>query len=428
MKKNYLCLLTFVLLCIHPEVLNAGIPEKQPLTNPAMNDPYEANPDYQDYLKFFEKVYDTMDKNYYYPVTRQRFNLFLLNFNKKIYAQLKTSGKSVDFIKWRSAAYMVDALKSSEDIFSAFMPPKSAKNYEKEVLGKKIDLGIEGNLTSDGYLVTKIEPRSDAYDKGLREQDLIQQIDKVNVQTLKPEEITDRLNPLENTSVALNYRDSLKKEMHDISVISKEYFKQTVFMIPVDVPGVECLQIQRFNRMTGDDMSRFMALIREKGTSKLIIDLRDNPGGPPLAAREIASFFLKPNEEFTYFKWKNKPNAALDVPEIPEQFRYTGDIVILVNKKSGSASELFTGIMQFRGRASVMGANTAGQVFLKSMFNFDDQSMLLLVTARGHKPDGTVFSFDGVAPDIQEKPDTDQLIHDAAEYLVSKTKKPAEKT
>lgn len=429
MRKFYLLLCVSLFLSAHSRSAEAAETPKPSKDGAVMNTNLNpARKDYQEYVDFFEKVYDTMDKNYYYPLNRKRFLLFVQNFDKKIYSQLKNEGKSVDYIRWRSAAYLVDALKSEDDVFSAFMPPKFAEKFEKEVLGQKIDLGIEGELVSDGYLVKKIEPRSDAFEKGLRENDLIVKIDDTDVLTLKPEQIVDRLTPLENTKVALQYRDSVQKELRVLEAISKEYFKQTVFMVPVDVPGVDCLQIQRFNRMTGEDMSRFLDVVRKRGTNKLIIDLRGNPGGPPLAAREISAFFLKPEEEFASFRWKNKPPGTLDVPKIPEEFQYKGDIVILVDHESGSASELFSGIMQFRGRATVMGKNTAGQVFLKSMFNFDDQSMLLLVTARGHKPDGSVFSFSGVEPNVSVETQADALIHEAAEYLVSQPREKAPKS
>jgi len=383
--------------------------------------------DHEKYVDFFAKVYDTMDKNYYYPLSRPVYEKFVATFDQKIYSKLKASGKSADFIKWRSAAYLVEALKSPEDIFSAFMPPKFADKYAKEALGKNIDLGIEGTLLPEGYRVDKIEIRSDAYEKGLREKDLIQSIDAVDVRTLTAEKITTLLTPLENAKVFLAYRDSVKKADHVIEALSKEYFKQDIFLIPVDVPGVYCLQIKRFNQMTGPDLARLMQTVMAKDDSGLIIDLRGNPGGPPLAAREIAAFFLTPDEEFTYFKWKNRPNASLDVPKIPEQYRYHGEIAILVNKDSGSASELFSGIMQWRKRATVIGSNTAGQVFLKSMFDFDDKSMLLLVTARGHRPDGEVFSFDGVAPNVFSQESADDMIYFAAQYLLEQKKKPTEK-
>ena len=82
-----------------------------------------------------------------------------------------------------------------------------------------------------------------------------------------------------------------------------------------------------------------------------------------------------------------------------------------------TVTELFSGVMQSRKRAVLMGQNTAGQVFLKSMFHFDDESMVLLVTARGFFPDGTPFSFKGVVPDQVRQEKDDELLRYAAEYL-----------
>ncbi len=424
MKNFYFALFIFTFVLVLPQPVFSADAVQTPLPQEAAAVDLSKPPQtHEDYLKFFEKVYETMDKNYYYAVSRPVYERFIATFDKKIYSKLKSSGKSADYIKWRSAAYLVDAMKSPEDIFSAFMPPKFAEKYEKEALGKKIDLGIEGKLTPDGYLVNKVEIRSDAFEKGLREKDMIDKIDGVLVSTLTDQKIADLLTPLENAKVALEYRDSIKKQKHTIEPVSKEYFKQLVFMVPVDVPGVYCMKIEHFNRMTGEDMTRLMDEILAHGDTSLIIDLRGNPGGPPLAAQEISGFFLTPKEEFTYFKWKNRRPAKLDVPEVPEKYQYRGDIAILVNEKSGSASELFSGIMQWRKRAVVIGKNTAGQVFLTSMFNFDDKSMLLLVTARGHRPDGEVFSFGGVVPDVSQPQDESDLIHYAAQYLVEQKTK-----
>jgi len=151
----------------------------------------------------------------------------------------------------------------------------------------------------------------------------------------------------------------------------------------------------------------------------LILDLRGNPGGPPLAAREIASFFLPGGGEFAYFQKRDQPKASLDVPVIPDQYKYDGPMAILVDEGSGSSAELFSGILQRRHRAVLLGKNTAGQVFLKSMFPFEDESMLLLVTARGHHPDGAVFSFSGLTPDrLVEEGESVDLIQTASIYLV----------
>ena len=109
----------------------------------------------------------------------------------------------------------------------------------------------------------------------------------------------------------------------------------------------------------------------------------------------------------------------LSVPEISEEYRYPGPVAVLVNKESGSASELFSGILQKNKRAVLIGTNTAGKVLLKSMFNFDEDSMLLLITARGHFADGEVFDFNGLVPDYAVQDEKADLIRYAAEKLQS---------
>lgn len=373
--------------------LAAKSPKKISTTSTAKED------DYAQYTAYFKQVYKSMQENYYESVRQEDFDRFMEAFDTKIYNQLKNEKKSNDYVRWRSAAFLVDFLKSKEDVFSALYPPKAADEYEKEALGERIDLGIDGEKKDAGFLVTHVEPRSDAYTQGLREQDIIVKIDNADVLKMDQNKIVDLLNPLKGTKVAVSYLDHADLNKKAIDVVSKEYFKQTVFLRDIPVPGVFCLEIPKFNRMTAEDLLRFLMHVKEQNPRGLILDLRGNPGGPPLAAREISSFFLKPGELFAYFQKKGQDKAELDVPEIPPEFRYEGPVVILVNHETGSAAELFAGVMQNRGRAILMGENTSGQVMLKSMFDLDDKAMLLLITSRGHFPDGRTFSFSGLNPE-----------------------------
>lgn len=380
--------------------------------------------DYKEYLSFFEKVFQKFEDYYYLKPNRQIYNDFVEKFRTKIYAQLAAEKKSNDYVKWHAAWYLVEELRSKDDRFSQFYPPKPAQKFEKEALGQMVDLGIEGKKVEAGFVVTRMEPRSDAYEKGLREEDVLTSVDGNNIAAKSQDEINKMLSPLINTKVQLTYIDHEMHGFKTIEAVSKEYFKQTVFLRPVAVPGMFCLEVPKFNRTTGDDMYRFLQLIGPYHPQGLVLDLRGNPGGPPLAAREIASFFLKGGDEFAHFKKRDLPPDALDVPVIPDELKFKAPIAILVNQDSGSAAELFSGIMQFRKRAVVFGTNTAGQVLLKSMFPMDDGSMIALVTAPGYYPDGTQFSFHGITPDqvIYDAP-KDGLINFAAAYLMMRNKK-----
>ena len=385
------------------------------------NLPKELPTDYQEYLSYFEKVYKTFEDNYYLAPDRKVYDDFIEKFNTKIYDQLKSEGKSNDYVKWRSAWFLVDSLKSKDDRFSQLYPPKPAEKFKQEALGQSVDLGIEGKKIDGGFLITRMEPRSDAYEKGLRENDRLMAIDGVNIKPLAQADIEKRLTPLVNTKVKLAYLEHDTNQAKVLEVVSKEYFKQMVFLRPVAVPGVFDLEIQHFNRTTGEDLFRYLQFIEQQNPKGLVIDLRDNPGGPPLAAQEISSMFLKGGDDLVYFQKRGQDKADLDVPMIPQQYQFTAPIVILVNEGSGSCSELFAGIMQYYKRAVVFGVNTAGQMLLKSMFPLGDGSMVALVVSRGYYPNGTPYSFSGITPDqvITNAP-KDGLINLAAEYLVIK--------
>jgi len=375
---------------------------------------------YQGYIDFFEEVYKTLDKNYYQAVNRESFDKFIEKFNSKIYSQLKSENKSNDYIRWRSASFLVKHLKTEEDIFSEFYPPEPAKEYQASALGVRRDLGIEGKLADEGYKVVKIEPRSDAYQKGLRLNDVITKIDQSVLKDLTEEKIKELLSPLADSTVKLSYMSADQAVEKEIEVVSKEFFQQMIFIKDTAVAHIYCLELKHFNQKTSEDMFRFLQYFKSLGSVKgLILDLRGNPGGPPLAAREIASFFLPAGEEFAYFQKKGQPKSMLDVPAIPQEYHYDGPMVILIDEKSGSSSELFSGVLQKRKRAVLMGQNSAGQVMLKSMFHFDDGSMVLLVTARGHHPDGSTFSFKGVVPERYVRPEEHlDLVEYATKYLV----------
>lgn len=404
------------LICFSPNTYAQDSMDHEGVSSQAVS----ADDLYKEYLAFFREVFDIMRDNYYVDIDEDDYQRFLKAFDQKIYSQVSGAGKSSDFVRWRSAAFLVDFLKEQDDVFSAFYPPKPAKEYEETALGKRIDLGIEGESLDIGYRITFVEPRSNSYKSGLRENDLLVKIDGQEVAPLSTGEVETLLRPLADSVVELAYLNGQTKQSGSVKVKSEEYFKQAVFNVPIPVPKIYCLRIDRFNRKTFEDVFRFLTFYRQQGPIEgLIIDLRGNPGGPPLAAREMSSIFLPAGDEFAYFQKKNQPKAELDVPVLPEEHKYDGPIAILIDDESGSASELFSGVMQRRQRAVLMGENSAGQVFLKSMFPLDDESMLLLVTARGHHPDGEVFSFEGLIPDRYiDEGEKEDILKYAATYIM----------
>lgn len=365
---------------------------------------------YTDYLK---SVYDIMDKEYYLVVSKDTFEQFMAYFESRIFPQIK--GNKIDEgTKHIATGILVSRLKAPSDPFTNFYPPQLVKDFKASVLGFGADLGIDGELKDGRFMVTHVEPRSDSFKKGISAGDQIVKIDNLLVSNLKEEQVRQKLSFPEGTVVPLEVFFPKTNITAALNVISTKYFKQSVFVVPVPEPNVSCLRIKFFNEMTGQDLRELIDGLNKNNIKKLILDLRDNTGGPPLAAWEISGIFLKPEEKLFYFLKKNSPPQGLLTPV--SNVQYKGELAILVNKNTGSASELFSGILQAHHRASLVGQNTAGKVYLKSLFDLSDGATLELTVAKGFLFDNNPVDNDGLKPDIKTE-DNDTALKEAVAYL-----------
>lgn len=373
-----------------------------PTIDPGVRDAAYSKP----YLDFMQEVFDTMDREYYAPISKETYDEFREEYLIKVIARLKDKETVIPEIKYLGAGLLVQKLKDPTDIFSGFLPPKETEEFKSEVLGYEQGIGLTGTMTDKGYLINRVEFRSDSYAKGLRPGDILLKIDGADVIKMNEEQLKKALFPPLGTKLLLDIFFAETKVEKQVEVEVIEFFKETLASVPTGVPGMYYIKINQFNQTTGDDFTKLLTYYMTKGMNKLIIDLRGNGGGPPLAAREIASHLLPAGTDLFYFQRKNRPKILLRT--LPSRIHYTGDLAILVDKGSGSASELFAGTLQKRGRAFLVGAeNSAGKTFLKSMYNFEDKSMVILVTSLAYLYNGNTYDPSGLKPDFHAQPDVD---------------------
>ena len=129
---------------------------------------------------------------------------------------------------------------------------------------------------------------------------------------------------------------------------------------------------------------------------KLILDLRNNPGGLLTTSTQVVNTFLDGGLiMYTLDKQNNKEtiNATKGADDIK--------IVVLVNKGSASASEIVAGALKDRKRATIIGTQTFGKGIVQTVFNMPDGEGLKLTTSAYYTPSGVNIHGKGIAPDIK---------------------------
>lgn len=289
---------------------------------------------------------------------------------------------------------MVDALGDTGH--SRFLDPEEADDFEREIRGETVGIGIYLDLTSG--MPTVIAPVDDgpADRAGVRAGDVILKIGDEPVEGLTPEELRDRLGGDEGTRITLTLRHAGDNEPYTVTLSRAKLTIQPVSwsMLP---HGVAHLRLSEFSGGATEDLKEAIGQIREAGASKMILDMRDNPGGLVFEAIGVASQFLP--EGTTIYQERDRAGSVRSVTTTGEGVALDLPLVVLVNGNSASAAEIVAAALRDSGRASLLGERTYGTGTVLTPTEFEDGSMALIGTALWLTADGEQIWKRGVDPD-----------------------------
>ena len=286
----------------------------------------------------------------------------------------------------------------SLDPHTSYMSPVSYKEMQEETTGKFGGLGIEISIR-DGVL-TVVSPIEDtpAFLVGIKPGDKIIKIEDESTLDMTLPDAVSRLRGDTGTPINITvYRKSFKapKEftiVRDIikvrSVVNKMYEKDIGY-----------IKIRNFSKNTSSDLDKALADLKQKGITKLILDVRNNPGGLLNQAVEVTDRFLNKENLIVYTKGRsNEQNMRFTSHDKVAGVSYP--MIILVNGGSASASEIVAGALQDLNRAIILGTTTFGKGSVQTIIPLSDGSALRLTTARYYTPSGRVIQENGITPDI----------------------------
>jgi carboxyl-terminal processing protease len=150
------------------------------------------------------------------------------------------------------------------------------------------------------------------------------------------------------------------------------------------------VQLRDFAENTDRDLSRALGELSNQGMRRLLLDIRNNPGGPLDQAIRVSNRFLPKGDLIVYTKGR-MPNSDMSY-RATEESEYTRlPVIVLANRNSASASEIVSGALQDHDRALIVGETTFGKALVQSVMRLKEGAGLALTTARYYTPSGRLI-------------------------------------
>ncbi len=285
----------------------------------------------------------------------------------------------------------IDGMLRTLDPHSSFLDPRAYAQMRERQEGHYYGLGITIQVIDGDITVVNLPfEGSPAYRAGIRRGDVIARIAAQSAKGLSSDEAVAKLKGPKGTTVDISIRRPGVSSLIDLTVTRDEVNITTVRAAFMAAPGTGYIRLQEFSETSDDELGAALERLKGDGLRRLILDLRDNPGGPLDQAIAVASRFLKRGQMIVYTKGR-VPNSDEEY-RAEQQGRYTDlPLIVLVSRQSASASEIVTGSMQDHDRALVVGETTFGKALVQSVYRISNGAALALTTAHYYTPSGRII-------------------------------------
>jgi len=283
------------------------------------------------------------------------------------------------------------------DPYTNFFTPTGTKEFLESVRGSFEGIGAEIDIR-EGILTIVAPLRNTPAERvGLRPGDKVVMIDGESTAGISIEEAVRKIRGPKGSVVILTVRRE-----NDFSDDLEFQIKRATINIPPVIyelrDDVNYVQIFQFSETLSSEFRKVVFDVLRSGNDKLILDLRNNPGGFLEAAVEITSYFLPEGEIVVTEDFGNgKKNSFRS-----EGFNQLGDfkIVILVNEGSASASEIVVGALRDLKEVQLIGMKTFGKGSVQELAELREGTSLKLTIANWLTPKGNLIADEGLEPDI----------------------------
>lgn len=288
-------------------------------------------------------------------------------------------------------------VRSLGDPYTAFFPPEEAALLESDIEGSFGGIGAEIAFKKNQLTIVAPLKDSPAQKAGLLAGDSVIAIDTIITNDITLEQAVSKIRGEPNTQVTLTiFRDTL--ETPKDFVITREIIKIPILEWEKKENNIAHIKLSHFIGSIDTEFETVVGEIQKQGIQKIILDLRNNPGGFLDSAIRIASYFI--------------PRGGLIVTQDSrngqkEDFRSTGypaiqniPVVVLIDGGSASASEIVAGAMKGMPHVTLVGEKTFGKGSVQELIELSHKTLVKVTVAEWLTPSGVSIQDSGIEPDI----------------------------
>ena len=281
----------------------------------------------------------------------------------------------------------IDAMLKSLDPYTSFISEEKIDDFYTLTTGEYYGIGLRlGEVNGKKVVLMPLKDFS-AYKNGLNIGDEIIKINDIDIRYKSIDFVNDLLKSKDSPEIILKI-----KRYGQSKLIDKKLHQEKIKIKNVSYYGklnkkTGYIKLNEFTYGASDEVRKALIELKSKGVEKLVLDLRNNPGGLLNEAIDVSNIFIEKGKEIVSTKgkvkeWNNSYRSldpALDL-NIP--------LVVLINNNSASAAEIVAGVMQDYDRAVLVGQNTYGKGLVQATRPISSNSKLKITTAKYYLPSG----------------------------------------
>lgn len=285
---------------------------------------------------------------------------------------------------------------SLEDPYTNYFNKEEFKEFTASSDGTYCGIGVLVGNSTKGAVVVKTFKKGSSAENGILSGDIIYEVNNKKVKDVT--EAVTLIKGKEGTFVDVTVLRNNKKIRFNLERRKLEVDTVASKLEKKDGKKIGYIVISEFDAITEKQFRDELNSLEKKGIDGLIIDLRNNPGGLLDVTCNMLDRLL-PKGILVYTLDKNGKKV---VERSDDKESFKKPVVILVNERSASASEVFSGAMKDHKAATLIGTKTFGKGIVQTIVPFADGTAMKVTVSKYYTPNGVNIHGTGITPDIIE--------------------------